>query len=180
MLNIETSLRILSLAIFGVAAGASQTYAQSVNVPFNATVGNACAFSAVVGGSLAQVNSGRALASTDGITGLVPTYAGGTAGSVVVNCLGGGNITVTPPTGTAPTSFNPQVSQSVVELASTGAKTSAAAGSNLAWTLPTGPIAVPAGAETLNVGMFVGRTGAGANLPTGTYQYTVSITVTPN
>ncbi len=187
MLKIKTSLRILGLAVIGAVATASQVHAQSVDVPFDGSVGNSCTFGAPVGGTLAPRANNKAMEASTGVAGLAtPT---GTAGSVSISCIFGGSLTVATPVGTAPAGYTPAVTQSVVELASDGSATSANTGGNFnaAWAaFPTAALAIPADTgtpETLNVGMVIGQNaggGAATNIPPGLYNYSVTVTVTPN
>ena len=67
MLKIKTSLRILGLAVIGAVATASQVHAQSVDVPFDGSVGNSCTFGAPVGGTLAPRANNKAMEASTGV-----------------------------------------------------------------------------------------------------------------
>jgi hypothetical protein len=180
MLKIKSVLRVAGLAIVGAVAAASQTHAQTVNVPFDGNILNTCTFGAPVAGVLAKSGNAVTVEGAGGIPGLT----GGTAGSVTLNCLGGGNVTVAAPVVVAvPAGFNPPVRQAIVRLGTTADYTNNAAGGNYdtgAWNKPTAALAVPAGAQTLTVGMIAGTPFSNGAIPFGNYGYTVTLTAAPN
>jgi hypothetical protein len=178
MLKIKSVLRVAGLAIVGAVAAASQTHAQTVNVPFDGNIPNTCTFGAPVAGVLAKSGNAVTVEGAGGIPGLT----GGTAGSVTLNCLGGGNVTVAAPVVVAvPAGFNPAVSQAIVRLGTTANYTSNGGPyDNGGWAKPEAALAVPANAQTLTVGMIAGTPGSTGAIPFGNYSYTVTLTAAPN
>jgi hypothetical protein len=178
MLKIKSVLRVAGLAIVGAVAAASQTHAQTVNVPFDGNILNTCTFGAPVAGVLAKSGNAVTVEGAGGIPGLT----GGTAGSVTLDCLGGGNVTVAAPVVVAvPAGFNPAVSQAIVRLGTTANYTSNGGPyDNGGWDKPQTALAVPAGAQTLTVGMIAGTPGSTGAIPFGNYGYTVTLTAAPN
>lgn len=186
MLKINSSLRILGLAVIGAVAAASQAHAQTADVIFTGAKGVTCTVQSVAPGSL---NANAANTTMEGAGGLTAVSGGGTAGNVVVNCTGDSLVTVSSPVQvSAPAGFTAVTSQSVVEW--NGSNTSMKvgpdniAGGGLGWEglTTTALLLNPTTAgtdQTLNVGMAV-QGATGSTLPNGTYEYAVTVTIASN
>ena len=177
------NFRIIALAscvALGSIALGGKAQAQSVDVPFGGTITNTCTFGVPTTGALIRSWNLNAVEGSTGVTG----FATGTAGKVTLNCTAGGSVVAAAPAPVAvPAGFTPVVRQAVVQLNASTSFTSANAGGNFnttaAWTKPTTPLTVTAGAQTLNVAMVAGTNVAGAP-PAGTYTYNVRLTATSN
>jgi hypothetical protein len=176
MLKINSSLRILGLAVVGAVAAASQVHAQTADVIFTGTKGVTCTVRSVTPGSLATVDS----TMMEGAGGLT-TSGAGTAGNVVVNCTGGNSLVAVSSPVVVAAPVTPDQLQSVVEWGTeqTSAKVGTGSVSGYWDSLPSAPLLLTnAGTDqTLNVGMVIKDDVA---LPNGTYQYNVTVTLAAN
>lgn len=185
MLKINSSLRILGLAAVGTIAAASQANALTEPVIFVGAKNAECTVDSVSPGTLNLDNSGatEVMEATAGIGSVTGTKVG-TPGTLVVSCTANSLVAVAPPVQvTAPGSFAPVTSQSVVELDGTTSNTSAKLGpDNIAGWGGVSTTALPIASgtpQTLNVGMAV-QGATGSAMPDGAYEYTVSVTIASN
>ena len=172
-------LRTAGFAIVGSLAIAGQAQAQTVDVNFAGNVASTCTFGAPTAGVLEQAFSGAdPVMAVEGVKAGIPfgVNGGGTAGSVTLNCSNGGSLSAAAPVGTAPNGFTPATLQSVVY--ANDAYTGNAIGTKIWSSVDNTPITLPSGVQTINVGMIVGSTTPGV-APTGTYNYKVTLTATP-
>jgi hypothetical protein len=174
------NFRIIALAsciALGSIALGGKAQAQTVVVPFEGTITNACVFGAPSNGVLARPGALNAVEGSAGLTG----FGTGTASRVSVNCPTGASLTVAPPIAAAvPGAFASPVLQSVVQLNASANFTSAGGPFDTGvWAKSTAAMLVPAGPQTLNVGMIAGTNAAGFP-PAGAYNYNVTLTATPN
>ncbi len=169
-------LRTAGFAIAGSLAIAGQAQAQSVDVNFTGNVGSTCTFGVPTTGVLAPANQG--ILGLSGLGNFPNVTNTGSAATVTLSCGNGGTLTVGAPVKvTAPAAFTPAVTESFASV--NGNNTSASVGARFT-TQPTTPIAVPAGVQTVTVGMITGTGGApGGQLPSGAYNYNVTLTATP-
>lgn len=174
---ISAPLVFLSITL-GVA---NKAQAQSIDVPFSGTLPSACTFGTITDGVLVKDPARASIAGSAGITGL----SVGTAGKVTVTCASAATLTVGVPTPVSvPGTFAPAIRQSIVQRGTSltpGNLTSANVGGNFDPTIPipTTPITLPIGASNLNVAMVAGVNAPGS-IPSGSYSYTVTLTVVGN
>jgi hypothetical protein len=161
-------------------AAKAQAAPVTTDVPFNGAITGTCTFGTPTAGVLAQTGTFQAVEGSGGMSG---GFATGTAGSVTVNCSGGGSLTTAVPAQVSvPAGFTPAVQQSVVELVGSNTFTSANSGGSFdtgTWAKPTTPITLPTGTSNLNVAMVAG-TRTNGNPLSGNYSYKVTLTATPN
>lgn len=162
---IRRSLLTAALVLAGSVAMAPKTMAESIDVPFSATVGGACTFGPVTPGVLA-LGDGPVPNSTDILSANSPN--GGIMGKVSVTCNQPARLTVSEPVQTAGPTFTPMASGAVV-IAPNGDTNSFPGSAPL--DLNGNGILTP-----LEVDMFVDK---GSPLESGTYNYKVTLTVTP-
>ncbi|MDM9381422.1 hypothetical protein QUB80_11990 [Chlorogloeopsis sp. ULAP01] len=156
---IRRSLLTAALILVGSVALAPKTMAQTVDVPFTGTVGGACNFDQVTPGSLGMNQPSNPTALAGGFTG-------GAFGQVSVTCNAPSQLTVSQPVQTGGPTFTPMFADAFVN--SSSGSTFANGGS---------PMMLPVGSPTmLNVDMYVDK---GSPLTPGTYDYKVTLTVTP-
>jgi hypothetical protein len=156
---IRRSLLTAALICVSSVALAPKTMAQTVDVPFTGTVGGACTFSQVTPGSLGvnqQTNP----------TALAGGFSGGAFGKVSVMCNAPSLLTVSKPVQTGGPIFTPMFSDAMVN--SQFGSTYANGGSALS--LQTGSPMM------LDVDMIADK---GSTLTPGTYNYKVTLTITP-
>ncbi len=181
MLSLKSCLTYSASLLLLSAVAGPKVQAQSVDVPFNGTAPTACTFGAITNGVLAKYGTQSAIAGAAGVTGL----ASGTAGRVSVTCTAPGSLTVASPTTVSePATFSPAVRQSIVQRGTNlnpADFTSANVGGNFDPTIPvpTAAMALPVGNSVLNVAMIAGTNVAGT-IPSGSYSYTVRLTIAPN
>lgn len=177
-ITLTTGLLALSVLAFAPNVGAAPVPVDQI-VPFSGTIDGVCSFSNTTPGVLAKTGTKQAVEGTTGVPG---GFGVGTAGATTVNCTSGGSLATSVPTVVSvPSAFAPAVLQSVV---SDGTNhTSANSGGNFdtgIWNKPTTPLTLGVGTNVnLKVGMIAGTNATGA-VPTGTYEYTVKLTATPN
>lgn len=165
-----------SLAILGAVALAPKAQAQdSVIIPFNGTVNSSCTFSGIQTGTLAQPSSNAEylMAHSDSNVGQ--------SGSVTVNCpSGSAKVSIDAPVKiNAPNSFSPSVVQAVLTdgTNSTTASTNGQFSASAPWnTTNQTDITVNSASANLSVSMVVGKNANTNGLPSGTYQYQVTVT----
>jgi hypothetical protein len=156
---IRRSLLTAALILVGSVALAPKTMAQTVDIPFTGTVGGACNFDQVTPGSLGMNQPSNP-------TGLAGGFPGGAFGKVSVTCNAPSQLTVSKPMQTGGPTFTPMFSDAFVN--------SSVGSTN---TTGTSPLMLPVGSPTmLDVDMFVDK---GSPLTPGTYDYKVTLTVTP-
>ncbi|MFQ4143375.1 hypothetical protein [Chlorogloeopsis sp. ULAP02] len=156
---IRRSLLTAVLILVGSVALAPKTMAQTVDVPFTGTVTGACNFGQVTPGSLG-VNQ------PSNPTTLASNYSEGVFGQVSVTCNAPSQLTVSQPVQTGGPNFTPIFSDAMVN--SLFGSTNATDGS---------PLMLPPGSPMmLNVDMIADK---GSPLTPGTYDYKVTLTVTP-
>ena len=183
MLNSKSLIKISAGLILVSTIGFSgKAHAQSVPVPFSGNATNSCTLTASAPGTLVKSGTLAAMEGSAGVSG----FNVGTAGTASVDCTNGGSLTVAVPVASAvPAGFAPAVLQSVVQRGTsttaadfTSADTGGPFDTN-AWTKPTASLAIPVGVSALNVAMVAG-TQANGPLPSGSYSYTVTLTVVSN
>lgn len=172
-------------AILGAVAFApnvqAQTATASETVPFSGTVGSACTFTNTQPGTLeAPGDTPTFIAGNVGVF----SEGNGTAGQTTVNCSGGGSLTVAQPNPiNVPPGFNPAVMQAIVAtetdvspyLSSPGARFDGGS-----WSQVTPTLTIPTGEDlALQVAMVAGERN-GPVIPSGMYEYEVTLTATPN
>lgn len=179
MLNRRLAV-VSGLAVLSAVAFAPKAGAQTVDINFNGTIPGTCAFTSTTPGTLAQYTPTSSFVEASNSTGVGTV---GTAGTTIVNCTSPGQITVGLPVKiAAPSTFTDTTKHAVVYDSVANANTSTSAGTAV-WTtgLLTTPLAIPANtSRTLRVGMLVGVPGNTAGVPTGTYNYKVTVTATAN
>ncbi|MEJ1933134.1 hypothetical protein WDZ92_23270 [Nostoc sp. NIES-2111] len=157
---IRRSLFAAALIFMGSLALAPKTMAQTVDVPFTGTIGGACTFGQVTPGSLGvnQVTNPTALAGG---------FPGGTLGKVSVTCNTPASVVTSPAVQTGGPAFTPinNTSSSAVRIAGSGS-----------WAVGTPLQLNPGISLPLEVDMFVDK---GSTLSPGTYNYKVTLTITP-
>jgi hypothetical protein len=144
-----------------VVLSALSANAQSVNVPFTASVGANCTFGTPTPGVLVLV---------EGSIALVADPTKGTLGSVSLQCTAPANITVSAPIKISGPVFNPSGCAASIFLAG---------GSVLAFNDScdgTGTPAQVSGTNTLNIAMGVSSQSV---IPPGDYAYNVTLTIVP-
>jgi hypothetical protein len=166
-----------ALTILGAVALAPKAQAQdTVTIPFNGTVNSSCTFSGIQTGTLTQPS-----ATAEYLMAHTGSNVGN-SGSVTVNCPSGSALVgVSAPVKiTAPNSFSPTTVQAVLTdgTNSTTAFTGNRFNTSLPWNANTGDITVNSASANLSVGMVVGREASTNGLPSGTYQYQVTVTAT--
>jgi hypothetical protein len=170
-----SGLAVLSAVAFAPKAGAVPTN-QDVN--FDATITGVCTFTGTTPGTLVQdspINSW--LEASNGT--LIGTI--GTTGETTVKCTSGGQLSVAAPVKvSAPPSFTSSVNHAVVYDSTAGAYTSAGTALNPGWVKSTTALTIPLNTDRiLKVGMLTGEN-LQNGLPSGYYNYTVTLTATPN
>lgn len=175
-----------SLAALGAIAFVPNAEAQiqptSEEVPFFGQVAGDCSFSNTFAGTLIQeAPENNWIESTGGIPGFPPENA--PSGQTTVNCTNGGILTVSEPVQiSAPANFTPATEQSIVFDEFFGQVTSAGGPFDSgAWNVPTDPLFIEPNIDTaLLVGMVAGDRNFGQGVPAGYYEYSVTLTATPN
>jgi hypothetical protein len=154
-----TSALVLGGAVVLFAPSAN---AQSVNVPFTASVGAVCAFDPPTPGTLVFVpNSGS------GNPALVANSTTGTRGSVGFNCSAPANFTASAPIQTSGSAISPTLCVTTISGGATNSLSSCVGIS--------APAAI-SGSGILNVAMRVESTSV---IPPGDYAYNVTLTIVP-
>jgi hypothetical protein len=179
MLSAQSCLKLSANLLFLSTIGFSTpAQAQSVDVPFSGSVPPTCTFGTITNGILVKDPTRAAIAGSVGVTALTV----GTAGKANITCTSSTTLTVASPTAVSvPGSFSPAILQSVVQRGTNinpSDFTSTSVGGSFVPT-PTTPLALPAGASLLNVAMVAGTTTPGS-IPSGSYSYTVKLTVASN
>lgn len=153
-----------------------QTGTASETVPFSGTVGSTCAFTNTQPGILEPDSIPSYVTANNTIFG-----GQGTTGKTTVNCSNGASITVAEPNPIqVPPGFNPSVNQAIVSngetvISSPGPKFDGGSWSQVGSNLP-----ITAGTDVpLDVGMIAGEK-FGPAIPSGTYEYEVTLTATPD
>jgi len=172
-LALASALAVLSAVTFAPKAHAQN----STTVNFNGTVSSTCTFSNVQNGTLVQPSATAEYLMAESTFNNV-----GTSGSVTVNCTAPSSLSISAPVKIqAPAGFNPDIVQAAL-FDLVGVFTTNGNGqfsSSLPWNAPTAPI--PAlNNLPYNVGMVVGKNANTNGLPSGTYEYQVTVTATPN
>jgi hypothetical protein len=168
-----------ALAVLSAVALSPKAQAQnSTTVNFNGTVSSTCTFSNVQNGTLVQPSATAEYLMAESALNNV-----GTSGSVTVNCTAPSSLSISAPVKIqAPAGFNPDIVQAVLFFdLFLGATTNGNGqfSNGLPWNAPTSPI--PAiNNVPYNVGMVVGKNANTNGLPSGTYEYQVTVTATPN
>jgi hypothetical protein len=147
----------------------NKAFAQTVDVPFSGNIATACSFSTPIAGVLAR-------STTD--PNIINSFEnGGINGSVDVTCNSPAQLQVT---GIAATNTPaPDPAGTILDSSATtdGGITftsyNSSTGSSAPIGLNTGP------AQIVVVDLFVNRGIAGGTFPAGTYEYEVTLTVTP-
>ncbi|NHC35924.1 hypothetical protein [Scytonema millei] len=178
-LALAGSLAVLSTASLMPVANAAPT---TQDIPFNGTVAGSCVFSGTVGGTLGQVMPKYGwVEASGGIPGMAANLP---AGQTMINCNSPAQLSTSVPVAVSvPASFNPQKLQSLVYdgINYTTAYSGGSTFDSGAWNKPTTPIAIPMGVDVpLQVGMVAGTRSFTSDVPSGTYEYTVTLTATPN
>ncbi|MDJ1177445.1 hypothetical protein PJF56_01075 [Roseofilum sp. BLCC_M91] len=172
-LALASALAILGAVVFSPKAQAQN----SVTIPFNGTVSSSCTFSNVQNGNLAQPTPTAEYLMADSNFSNV-----GTSASLQVTCTGNSVLSVSAPVKIqAPAGFTPDTVQAYVYdpvLALTAIKGSQFSAST-PWNSSTTQISI-VNNRTYNVGMVVGKNATTNGLPTGTYEYQVTVTAIPN
>jgi hypothetical protein len=156
-----------SLLVSALVAGsaivlsAPDVNAQSVNVPFTASVGANCTFGTPTPGRLVLFSNQHTLIAD-------PTY--GTPGRVTLQCSAPANITVSAPNQTGGPNFTPTDCQTYISLEAGGPVT---INQSCAVTATPGPIR---GTNTLNVSMRVSSPNV---IAPGDYAYNVTLSIVP-
>jgi hypothetical protein len=144
-----------------VALSTPSANAQSVNVPFTASVGANCTFGTPTPGTLVLFSNRSTLIAD-------PTY--GTPGRVTLQCSAPANITLSAPNQTGGPNFTPIDCQTYISLE---ALAPIAINQSCAGTATPGPIR---GTNTLNVSM---RVTSGNAIAPGDYAYNVTLSIVP-
>lgn len=156
---IRRALLISALTVTGVAAFASNTFAQTVNVPFNGTVGAVCSFGQPTPGTLG-------LNTPTSPTALAGGYSGGVFGQVSVSCNQPARVSISKPVQTAGPSFTPVTSAAMI---------SSSFGSTDSNGAP--PLSLSSsGTVPLKIDMIVDK---GSPLAAGNYSYVTTLTIVP-
>ncbi len=158
-----------------------QTATASETVPFSGTVGSACTFTNTQPGTLEAPG-----ATPTFIAGNVGVFSegNGTAGQTTVNCSGGGSLTVAQPNPiNVPPGFNPAVTQAIIAVTTDTAPYTSSPGPRFdggSWSQVQASLTIPTGQDLpLQVGMIAGERN-GSVIPSGIYEYEVTLTATPN
>jgi hypothetical protein len=168
-----------ALAVLSAVALSPKAQAQnSTTVNFNGTVSSTCTFSNVQNGTLVQPSATAEYLMAESYLSNT-----GTSGSLQVNCTASSNLSISAPVKIqAPAGFSPDIVQAVLFFdLFLGATTNGNGqfSNGLPWNAPTSPI--PAiNNVPYNVGMVVGKNANTNGLPSGTYEYQVTVTATPN
>lgn len=163
-----------------------QTATESETVPFSGTVGSTCTFTNTQRGILEASGTNSSGASPTYVTANVGVFSqgNGTAGQTTVNCSGGGSLTVAQPNPiNVPSGFNPSVTQAIVAVTTDTAPYTSSPGSRFdpgSWSQVQAALTIPTGQDVpLQVGMIAGEK-FGSVIPSGMYEYEVTLTATPN
>ena len=174
---------VSGLAVLSAVAFASQAGAQPVqqDVDFNGNITATCTFTNTQNGTLAATAANNPWLEASSGTTIGST---GTGGETTVNCTSGGALSVAAPVKiTGPAAFVDTIKQAVVYDPIPGTFTSAGGPFDSGgWAKSTTALPIPANANRVfKVGMITGvnTPGTGA-VPSGTYQYRVTLTATPN
>ncbi|MBV6627342.1 MAG: hypothetical protein KI793_31115 [Rivularia sp. (in: Bacteria)] len=172
-------------AILGAVAFAPNAQAQtgtaSETVPFTGTVGSACTFSNTQPGTLeAPGTAPRFIAGNVGIF----SAGNGTAGKTTVNCSNGGSLTVAQPNPiSVPAGFNPAVTQAIIATETDVSPYTSSPGPRFdtgSYSQVQPSLTIPTGTDVeLQVGMIAGERN-GPVIPSGFYEYEVTLTAAPN
>jgi len=157
---VRRSLLTAALVFVGSLALAPKTMAQTVDVPFTGNISGACSFGQVTPGSLG-VNQ------PTNPTALAGGFPGGVFGRVSVICNTPASVVTSPPVQTAGPAFSPiNTPMSAVRVANGGS-----------WSVNGSPLWLgTGGAIPLEVDMYIDK---GSTLTPGTYNYKVTLTITP-
>lgn len=142
----------------------------------------ACVFSNTTNGSIAQPSPSAGWVEA---SGGIPGLNTGTAGTTIINCSNASQLTIGVPTlVTAPGSFNPTILEALVYDGTNFTRSSSTGGTfdNSAWAQGsiTG-LTIPANSNiNLKIGIIAGTNTNTQGVPSGTYQYNVQLTATPN
>ncbi|MDJ1171096.1 hypothetical protein PMG71_16830 [Roseofilum sp. BLCC_M154] len=167
-----------ALAVLSAVALSPKAQAQnSTTVNFNGTVSSTCTFSNVQNGTLVQPSPTAEYLMAESFLNNT-----GTSGSLEVNCTASSSLSISAPVKIqAPAGFNPDIVQAVllhpILIATTNGNGQFS--NSFPWNFPTSPI------PSLNnspyeVSMVVGKNANTNGLPSGTYEYQVTVTATPN
>lgn len=187
MANIKYYVQLsASLLLLGAISFATQAQAEDedVTVRFSGTIASTCSFGPPTDGVLAKSGTLAAIEGSAGVDGL----STGNAGQVSVECSNGGQLIVaTVEDFQQPGAFQPKIVQAIVQRGNntassdfTSMNTGGPFGSRV-WRdrSSTAPLQLPTGLSELNVAMIAGDDVDGT-LPSGDYDYRVTLTVTPN
>ena len=157
---VRRSLFTAALIFMGSLALAPKTMAQTVDVPFTGNVNGACSFGQVTPGSLG-------LNQQTNPTALAGGFTGGAFGKVSVICNTPASVITSPPVQTAGPTFSPiNTPMSAVRVANGGS-----------WSMNGSPLRLGTGVSLpLEVDMYIDK---GSALTPGTYNYKVTLTITP-
>ena len=184
---------VSGLAVLSAVAFASQAGAQPVpqDVQFDGNITGACTFIGTTAGTLVKRSPTSPFVEAAGPNAGSPSFGlNGAVGRTTVNCTSGGQLTVSVPLKlAAPNGFNDSIRQAFVGATTSGSLSNSPGlltSTSTGGTFPgygglvTAPITVPANTNTpLSVGMAAGQI-TGTPAPTGNYQYSVTLTATPN
>ncbi len=175
------------LAVLGAVAFTPKAHAQTADAqPQTGTASETVPFSGTVGSTCAFTNTQPGILEPDQIPSYVTAnntiFDGqGTTGKTTVNCTNGASITVAQPNPIkVPPGFSPSVTQAVVSngetvISSPGPKFDGGSWSQVGTNLP-----ITAGEDVaLDVGMIAGEDN-GPAIPSGMYEYEVTLTATPD
>ncbi|MDJ1173615.1 hypothetical protein [Roseofilum capinflatum] len=169
-----------ALAILGAVTLAPKAQAQnSTTVNFNGTVSSTCTFSNVQNGTLVQPSATAEYLMADSQFNSI-----GTSGSLQVNCTALSNLSISAPVKIqAPAGFNPDIVQASLynlfnlEFTHNG---NGEFSNSFPWNVSTGNSIKATSNSTYGVAMVVGKNANTNGLPSGTYEYQVTVTATPN
>lgn len=169
-------------AILGAVAFAPNAQAQDAtqDVIFNGTIADICTFSSVTNGTLEQANRQDQWLESNQI------FLGedGTSGSATLNCSQAASLTTSAPVqNEAPAGFNSTTETAVARVGTNFTSASSnGAFDDGSWSRSEAPIAIEADTPTeIEVGMIAGNAAKeGPAIPAGDYQFTVTLTASPN
>ncbi|MDJ1177441.1 hypothetical protein PJF56_01055 [Roseofilum sp. BLCC_M91] len=168
-----------ALAILSAVTLAPKAEAQnSTTVNFNGTVNSTCTFSNVQNGTLVQPSPTAEYLMAESFLNNT-----GTSGSLQVNCTAPSSLSISAPVKIqAPAGFNPDIVQAtlfnlILPMFTTNGNGQFS--NSVPWNVPKSPI-TSFNNLPYNVGLVVGRNANTNGLPSGTYEYQVTVTATPN
>jgi hypothetical protein len=167
-----------ALTILSAVALAPKAQAQdTVTIPFNGTVNSSCTFSGIQTGTLTQPSATAEYLMAHSGSNV------GQSGSVTVNCTAPSFLSISAPVKIqAPAGFNPDIVQAALFSNSSPLLTTNGNGqfsNSLPWNASTAPI-FAVNNTPYEVSMVVGKNANTNGLPSGTYEYQVTVTATPN